>query len=228
MDQINRLYILKKASPELMEFLKKSITEEGVNITTYPEAMGKHLFILKRFFELFKNGAKIYIPVHIIFFLLRLKRSKDPFHISLWKALRGWLKSCVFAALFATSYPFTGTYFNTLVGPMTSFKVWIMSGIFAITILFETPSRWCEMSIYVLANWLEGQTTNYKKNRVGPSIPHFAKLMLALSFGIISKCYFQSGPMSRKFRFILNRIIGDREDFGIVDKEKKGKNVAEE
>jgi len=29
--------------------------------------------------------------------------------------------------------------------------------------------------------------------------------------------------MGKKFKFVLNRIIGDQDDFGIVDKEKKSK-----
>jgi len=151
--------------------LKKNL---GIFFKTIKEGANKNLFIWKRFLIFFKNGAKIYLPVHIILFLLRLRRSKDPYHISIWKALKGWLKSCMFAACFASSYAYTGTYFNDHIGGMTSTNTWILSGLFAFFILFEPSSRWGEMSIWVLANWFEAQTINVKKNRIGPSIPYSA------------------------------------------------------
>lgn len=135
----------------------------------------KLVYLLKRFYGLFKNASSIYTPVHAILFLIRFKRFKqDPLHSS-YMVLRGWLKSNLFAAFFAMSIPISGVVMPAFLGrPVNSWHGFGISFFFSWFILFESSSRWGEMSIWVLAQWFEAMILSAKKNRYYAEIPGFS------------------------------------------------------
>jgi hypothetical protein len=119
------------------------------------------------------NANRVYLPVHTILFLIRLRRSRGKGKLKLLlKRFKGWVKSCLFAAFFALSIPFCGVYLNNIVGPARPTHGFVISFLFSWFILFESYSRWGEMSIWVLAQWFESIGTSLDKRRMNPKIPY--------------------------------------------------------
>ena len=132
-------------------------------------------YMMARFVDFFKNSTKIYFPVHMVLFLIRIKKFKGNLAYSAIRAAKGWLKSVLFATLFAMSVPFFGTYLTKITGkPITSWHGFYVSFQFSWFILLESSSRWGEMGIWVLANWFESRIIAAKKNRYFFEIPGFA------------------------------------------------------
>ena len=132
-------------------------------------------YFASRFVGLWRNASSIYVPVHLILFLIRFRRFRENPTLSTYKALRGWVKSCLFAAWFAMSIPFCGMYLTTIMGrPVRSWDGFFVSFAFSTFILFESSSRWGEMSIWVLSQWFEAMILSSKKNKYFVRIPGFS------------------------------------------------------
>jgi hypothetical protein len=143
-------------------------------IIPYPEDIPRHLFILKRATRLFMNSAKIYLPVHLIVFLLRIRKAKGIKLQIILRGIRELIGSCLFASCFALSIPASYSYIST-VFPRTT-HTWIgqvVGLIFSFAIFFDSNSRWSEISIYVFAQWLEGFTYSLYKRKYAPVISHW-------------------------------------------------------
>lgn len=122
------------------------------NFDPISKSPSKPLYLLRRFVGLFANAGTVYLPVHMILFLIRFKRFRENPTRSAYMTLKGFVKSCLFAAFFAMSIPFSGVYGpQVLGGPVNSWHGFGISFSFAWFILFEGSSRWGEMSIWVLA-----------------------------------------------------------------------------
>ena len=133
------------------------------------------MYLLSRFKGLYLNASMIYTPVHLILLLIRYKRLLKEPGSSMYHFVKGWLKSCLFAAFFAMSIPLSGLYLPKVVGhPATSWDGFGVSFTFSWFILFESNSRWGEMSVWVLAQWFEAMILSAKKNRYYLEIPGFS------------------------------------------------------
>ena len=188
--EITRM-ILKKLTPEVTEVIKSNL-QSGL-MFPYMEAVSGQVYILKRAVQLFKNSAKIYLPVHMLFLVLRLVRSrKNRTAGTFWRALKGFVGSGLFATIFACSIPFCYSYLKTIAPNCKS--SWVGMGVsftFCWAIFFESSTRWGEMSMYVLAQWFEGYVYSLYKRQFLPVIPHWEKYLLMLAFGIISWGYYE-------------------------------------
>ena len=124
--------------------------------------------------SLFKNAHRIYFPVHFVLLLMRYKKFRQNPTKSALRAFKGWLKSCIFATLFACSYPFVGTYLPVITGhPFNSMDGFLVCFAFSWFILLEPSSRWSEMGIWVLANWFESMVYSLRKRKLLIEIPGF-------------------------------------------------------
>jgi hypothetical protein len=65
-------------------------------------------YLAKRFGGLYSNANKIYLPVHLILALIRWRKFKKNPAMSSYRAIKGLVKSCLFAVLFGMSIPFCG------------------------------------------------------------------------------------------------------------------------
>ena len=149
------------------EFIKTYTKKEGIIFT------GTHghydtpcnTFLFYRWLDMLKNDNRVYLPVHVVVFLLKLRSAKDKkAKIRAFKKfLEGWIRSLIFASFYGMIGPLAGCYYTKIRGPAKPWEAFWMIGLFSSFILFETPSRWGEMSIYVLANWFEGYTYSLKK-----------------------------------------------------------------
>ena len=120
-----------------------------------------------------KNAISVYLPVHFILMLIRLRRAKPGERKAVFKKfVTGLLYSVAFATGFASSIPFGLCYMNSIFGALQPYHAKYLSFVFSFFILLESSSRWAEMSIWVLANWFESQVIEGTKNQVLPNIPH--------------------------------------------------------
>ncbi len=121
-----------------------------------------------------RNAGKVYLPVHLIVLLLRLRKSKTNRWKVLLRALKEYMGSNLFAAVFAMSIPGSYCYISTIWPNAAQTYIGnIIAFIFSWAILFDSSSRWSEMSLYVLAQWFEGFTYSLYKRKLVPVVPHW-------------------------------------------------------
>ena len=125
-------------------------------------------YLLQRLWDYYWNAHSIYFPVHIILFLVRFKKFKKDKLGTLFKSLKGYVYSVVFATLYAIGYSLSASVAFGPHNPITGIKVWALAHVFSSNILFESRSRWGEMSIYVFAQWIEALLTFFKKMKIIP------------------------------------------------------------
>lgn len=146
----------------------------GFRIEPLLSDLPRHQYLFKRFTKLFLNSAKIYLPVHLIVLLLRLRKAKGKRLQVLMRGIKEFIGSCLFGSCFAMSIPLSYTSISTLL-PRAKYS-WIgnvIGFVFSWAIFFDSSSRWAEMSIYVLAQWFEGFTYSIYKRKYAPVISHW-------------------------------------------------------
>lgn len=113
-------------------------------------------YITQRLVQLFQNSMKIYFPVYVAIFLVRFRRGGSAAsHFA--KTQREFMRSSLFAALYAMSLPYAYCYLRELSAKPVGEGVGLfVSFIFSCAICVETPYRWSEISLYVSSQWLEG------------------------------------------------------------------------
>ena len=157
------------------------------------------------------------MPVHLFILALRLVRSRRNILGSIKKAAVDLVRSNLFATIFAMGIPMTYVclryIFPRLKNTIVGYFIVLAS---SLGFLFESKSRWGEMSLYEFAQWLEGFTYSLYKRKYLPVIPHWEKYLLMLAMGIISFVYFSPEPdtdpsASRgKLDFIMRLLVGNR------------------
>ena len=162
MESFNTSYTSSIIFSQKSNFNKKL----GISIITKGPGQSSLEYILTRLKNLWINAHSFFLPFHMIIFLIKVKKMKKCDRTLIKKSLRAYIKSCCFATLFSSSLSFRG-----LINPpkVTPFNAWATSAVFSCFFLLEARSRWAEVSIFSLANWLEGMQTSFKKRRVMPA-----------------------------------------------------------
>lgn len=151
------------------------------------------MYVLFRYWSFFKSGLKVYIPAHLVILLLRLRGRKESLPTLLKKYIVGLLRSSIFVATFAFSYPAAravplfNRMFNNKLGSWSAF---IVSVLFTSSIFLEASSRWSDISLYVLGQWLEGYGYSLVKRKYIGSIPHLERIVFALAISMIISLYY--------------------------------------
>lgn len=132
-----------------------TLQEKGLFANYIGPGMGPLTYLAKRFLAVLAKSGRVYIPVHLMMTLLKLRKKNRPGWFSLVKQfVIGVLKSSVFVSFFALSIPSmrvvppVSMFFNNKLG---SWGGYFVSFIFTWTIFLESKSRWPEVSMYVLA-----------------------------------------------------------------------------
>ena len=186
----------------------------GLVITPVEADRPRPLYLLKRFLAINANCTKIYLPVHIVVLILRLRNSKHNKKTLLLKFVKELIGSCLFASCFAMSIPSSYCYLIDLIGfPRTSNIGMIIGFIFSWSIFLDSRSRWSEMSLYVLAQWFEGYTYSLYKRKLVPVVPHWEKLVFGVAMAIVSYAYFSRSQEEEKMKdnkieMMLRFILG--------------------
>ena len=181
--------VLKHLTQETIDYINEN-ARLGLQLP-FKEPISRNQYLLKRFFMLAKNSSKVYMTVHLVLMVIRLVRAKKDRLKIVMRAGKDLVKSVLFATLFAMSIPGCYTYLKT-VNPRveTSWSGFRVSHIFSWAILFESSSRWGEMSLYTLAQWFEGFTYSLYKRKYLPTVSNWAKYVMMVSMAILSFCYY--------------------------------------
>ena len=206
--------VLKTLTPTDVDLIKKAILELNIPELVQPGlTTNKYLWV--RFVGLSKNCWKVYFPVHFLMLLIRLKTSKAPKSKTIKRFFIELARSMIFSVLYAMSMPLSGTYCRFLYNGLKSpWAGTVVATTFATTILFESPGRLSEMSLYVLGQWFNGFSYSLVKRGYVPNIPYLDNLVLGTAFGIISFIYYkidanETKDKRSKIESAISFILGD-------------------
>ena len=149
------------------------VAGKGVSLHV-PHAGSCLNYAMTRYVDFFINGAKVYSPVHIVLLLIKLSRGDGKIKEKIIRAVKGLIKSCLFCATMSLGVPSAGCHLKGLINPgfLSEIDVFLESMAFSFFFLFESSSRWAEMSIWVLANWTASVKYMLEKRGRFPQIPY--------------------------------------------------------
>jgi hypothetical protein len=223
-------------SSQLMELSAKGLFPSVLNPST-----NKFMYFLGRYWSFFKSGLKVYIPVHLVILLLKLRGRKEPLPTLLKKFIAGLIRSSLFVASFASSYAagrsipiFTNLFSNKL----GSWSAFIISITFSFSIFLESSSRWNDISLYVLGQWLEGYGYSLVKRKYISNIPYLEKIVFAVAISLIISLHYSketvledpsdqekkkpSSKSQEKLSRIVKILLGDDNDDLYLEKQQLG------
>ena len=195
MENVYEIFDIKKMnlSEQVKEYVVnkrlEQIAKTGNFLHTLSPFNSKYTYISSRYADFFTSALKVYLPVHLILMLLRLRNKKDSIGTLLKRFIKGLFRSSIFVATFAISSPtaraFTplGKLFNPYLG---SWSGMIVSFLFSNSIFLENSSRWADISLYVLGQWVNGYSYSLVKREYVGLIPHIERYLLAFSMGLLA------------------------------------------
>lgn len=203
-------FVMEKVTRGIQHMIDQSI-EEGPKIL-YLETIPRHKYILQRFGRIFKSAIGAYVPIYIIALILRLLKSRKSKKRSLFATVRDFFRSCLFSSALSLALPTSYAYLGVLHPKIfTSWWGVIVSFVFSLPVLLESKYKWREMSLYYGPQWMEAVGKSLHKQRLLPNIPHWEKLILLVSLGVISVVYYQPSPTLEspgKIEWMARCILG--------------------
>ena len=156
----------------------------------------------QRFFIVFKNSLKFYVPIHlipvIIFKLKRLK--KEPMRV-IYGFLKNVFRSCMFLATYMTILKYGLCFFKNLSGQNRPLNV-ILAGICTFPGMYwEADGRRTEMGLYFLSPFIEGMWKWFEKRGLVSAIKYGDVYLFAITMAIIMYCY-QMEPAAIKNTYL--------------------------
>ena len=196
-------------TPEQMQQAIKDSVEHGVTLDCI-HLHPNHCFVekLQAGVQIFGNGYKVYVLVHVIPHLLF---KKDRFSKQALKKLSVNIGlSFLFLMTYAVVFEYFWCYIKRLNGSMTSTNTKFFAMICASSVLLDRPSRWGELSMNVFPRYLESLPIYFGKQHLWPRIPKGTNIMFALAMGCIASVHFtDQEAVKRHFRFLLKLILGE-------------------
>ena len=156
----------------------------------------------KRFFIVFKNSLKFYVPIHlipvIIFKLKRLK--KEPGRV-IYGFLKNVFRSCMFLATYMTILKYGLCLFKNISGQNRPLNV-ILAGLWTFPGMYwEADGRRTEMGLYFLSPFIEGMWKWFAKRGYVTAVKYGDVYIFAVTMAIIMYCY-QMEPTAIKNTYL--------------------------
>jgi hypothetical protein len=164
---------------ELRPFVLKSLNDRSIRLTgdilankvivAYQEALVPRTFYLTlRLVKLFQNAGKIYIPVHLVILLIRIRRVSTYSNIVrlLVRTGRELMHSTIFTSIYAMSLPLSYCYGHVIQNTLELTDLgMLISFVCSLAILLEDKRRWKDISLYVGSQWIESMLISLKKQK---------------------------------------------------------------
>ena len=147
---------------------------------------------IKRFFIVFRNSLKFYVPIHLIpVIIFKLKRiRKEPKKV-IFGFLKNVFRSCMFLATYMTILKYGICFFKNLSGQNRPLVV-IISGLCTFPGMYwEADGRRTEMGLYFLSPFLEGMWKWFAKRGYVSSISNGEIYLFVITMAILMYCYQQ-------------------------------------
>lgn len=189
-----------------------------------PEGMPMVHFTVVRLAGLFKSAVRVYLPVHLLSLLLRLRNPKQSKKAIFKRFFIELGRSLVYSTIYGYAMPLSASWLRPLYNLIgNSWTAVLIAGFLSSAILFESRSRLSEMSLYVLGQWIQAYSYSVKKRGYISDIPHLEKVVLGCALGIMAALYYSSShspeDQSRgasdskaemKIESMIRLIIGDK------------------
>lgn len=162
-------FILHTLTPRTQHFIDDCI-QHGLRIPYEEGSLPRTFYLTQRLVQLFQNASRLYLPLHFVIFMIRVRRQggNNASQLAV-RTLKGLVYSSLFTAVYAMSIPGSYCYLDKLCGRPKSTNIgFIISSLFSCAIFLESKSRWNEISLYVLSQWLEGFVFSLKKRKIIP------------------------------------------------------------
>ena len=187
--KVRDLFIIRRPLGFIEKTALKHIEKAGLFSNYVSPETNPYSYLGIRLFKVFRKGLQVYLPIHLVVLLLKVRKHKNNgLKDMIKKFIVGLLRSSLFVAFFASSIPssrvlkpFNGLFSNTF----GSWAGFIVSFIFSWSIFLETSSRWPEISLYVLAQWFESYSYSLVKRKYVSPVPHLAKIVMAIGMAMI-------------------------------------------
>lgn len=167
------------AAGELRPFVLKSLNDNDAKmileilqdkiVVPYKEGHVPRTFYLTlRLINLFQNAGKIYIPVHLVILLLRIRRlnSYRYFPGLLLRTAKELLHSTIFTSAYAMSLPLSYSYIQSIQQTCKLSNLGlIISFACSLAIFLEDKKRWKDIGLYVGSQWTEAVLNSLKKQK---------------------------------------------------------------
>lgn len=218
---VDRTLILR----EPLSTIESTMLKRFEVIGLFAHKIGPHTdaisYLASRFAGYIKLSAKVYLPIHMMIQLMRLRKQKNIKPLEeIRRLFISVLRSSLFVACFGMSIPMARVakpMIRLFDNNIASWSGFIVSFVFSWAIFCEAPARWPEVSLYVLAQWLEGYTYSLVKRGYVPHIANFDKVVFALAVAILAQLHYslkdetlQSGKEMKKNKIsqAIELIIG--------------------
>ena len=189
--------LLKKGIKESVFNARVEIIKRtGLYLNLLSPTTNPVMYLLERNKSFLKGALKVYAPVHVFLLLLRLRNRRSSVGKLLKKFALDLLRSVIFTIGYATSNPISRVLpvlYEMFYPKYGSWGAFVVSTIFSSFILFEGPSRWADMSIYVLGQWVQGFSYSLVKRKFVNEIPGIEKYLLSLSIGLLTYLRYDTG-----------------------------------
>ena len=189
-----------------------------------PEGMPMVNFTIVRLAGLFKSAVRVYLPVHLISLLFRLRSSKQKKRAIFKRFIIELSRSLFYSTVYGYAMPLSASWLRPLYNLIgNSWTAILIAGFLSSAILFESRSRLSEMSLYVFGQWIQAYSYSVKKRGFISDIPHLEKLVLACALGIMTALYYSSSQSpdeqpraagesraEMKIESMIRLIVGDK------------------
>lgn len=224
--KLSELKVPKEIQGWVVNLRLEDIKATGKFLHTVSPYTDRFLYLFERYKSFFLSALKVYTPVHLILLLLRMRSKKESPSSLMKRFAKGLIQSSAFVACFASSttstrvFPLLSSIFSPTFGSWSGF---IISFLFSNAILLESPSRWADISLYVLGQWIQGFSYSLVKRKVVAPIPSVERYLLGVSMGLM--IYLRYGGMqpddgsegqvsdnrqTNKIARMIDLIVGDQ------------------
>ena len=162
-----------------------------------------------RFLVTFLNGLRLYLPIHLLPLLFRLKTLRaKPLQV-LYQAVLGTVYSALFVSQTATTMRAMLCVTSRLRGKWDRMNVLIGAIFCSFSLFWEAPGRRCEISLYVLPRFLDSVWTFLKRRGLVRDVPGGAVGLFALAMGTVAYAHVNEPEIMKSYvELICKTILG--------------------
>ena len=162
-----------------------------------------------RFRRTLLNGLRLYLPIHILPVLFRLKSFRSHPLKTLQQVALGTFKSAMFVSQTATTMRAALCVMSRLRGKWDKFNVLIGALFCAISLLWEAPSRRCEIALYVLPRFLDSFWQFWKRRGVVRDVQGGGLALFALAVGVVAYAHEKEPDLLKSYiETICRHLLG--------------------
>lgn len=159
-------FVLKSLDQETRDLIHETL-EQGIRSKYLESSFPRAFYITQRLVHLFQNAFKIYLPVHLVILLIRMKRNPQNKWNLMKRTLRELYKSTLFTSVYAMSLPGSYCYLSAIFDRFKTGNIGLLvSCLFSFAIFLEDSRRWKDIALFVGSQWTEAMLNSFRKRKL--------------------------------------------------------------